>query len=198
MPRFLPARAARTPPPRVAPWRLRSLGRAHLPGRVAAAAATASAASAAAAPPRAGPKLEVREEPRPCRHWPHPDQSALETARIGKHGTDGHPFQPIAKGKGEATWRGGPGSSERSTPGTRRRGLVGGTFKNWNQKMGRAPGQLLRGIGGAKRRGGSWLLRIRGTRRQKRGLDSAENKQRFWPVTEGRGRGLETALLTNR
>lgn len=53
--------------------------------------------------------------------------------------------------------------------------------------MGRASGQLPRGIGGAKRRGGSCSLRVRGTGRQKRGLDSAENKQRFWPITEGRG-----------
>lgn len=198
MPRFLPARAARTPPPRVAPWRLHSLGRAHLPGRVAAAAATASAASAAAAPPRAGPKLEAGRGPGPAaighalsnQRWRRQElvsmaqtgilfnQSLKEGARL--HGGAALVLLSVlhrVQG-GEAWW---------------------GAFKNWNpQKMGRASGQLPRGIGGAKRKGGSWFLRIRGTRRQKRGLDSAENKQRFGPITEGRGRGLETALLANR
>lgn len=92
MPRFLSARVVRTPPPSVSPWRLRSLGRAHLPGRVAAAAATATAASAAAAPPRADSKPEVRAGPMLCCYWLLYDQSALETARIDKHDADGHPF----------------------------------------------------------------------------------------------------------
>lgn len=41
-----------------------------------------------------------------------------------------------------------------------------GGVQEWTpRKMGRAPGQLPRGIGGAKRRGGSCSLRSRGTRR---------------------------------